>query len=138
MNVLIVEDDAQVAALLSAAVEWWGHQAAAVETGADAIRKIAGSQWHLMLLDIYLPDVTADCLIPKIRAFRPKLPIVTMTGKADEEMERAVRKAGIAYYMSKPVPLAELKQILDHLEGKALSAAFPHHRPCETAAPVGL
>ncbi len=129
MNVLIVEDDAQVATFIAAAVESWGHHADTAESGDEAMGKISGGGWHLLLLDIYLPDVTADRLIPEIKTGCPKLPIITMTGKADEAMERAVRKTGIAYYMSKPVPMDELKQILDHMDGMAVPADAPRRRP---------
>lgn len=129
MRILIVEDEAQVATFIAAAVASWGHHAETAESGDEAMRKISRGGWRLVLLDIYLPDATADRLIPKIKACCPKLPVITMTGKADETMERAVRKTGIAYYMSKPVPLEELRQILDHIDGKAPGIVFPSHCP---------
>lgn len=115
MNVLIVEDDASVAGFLATAIAAWGHETDRADDGITALRKISRGGWHLVLLDIYLPDTTADLLIPRIKACCPKLPIITLTGKADENMEKAVRSSGIAYYMSKPISLTELKQIIDHI-----------------------
>jgi DNA-binding response OmpR family regulator len=129
VNILIVEDEAPVAGFIKAALASWGHQGDTAGNGTVALQKITRGEWHLVLLDIYLPDTTADLLIPRIKASCPKLPIITLTGKADEKMEKAVRKTGITYYMSKPVPLGELKQIIDHIEEMRKSMVDPWRCP---------
>ena len=118
MNVLIVEDDEQIASSIIGWIEQWGYRAEMSLTGEDAIKKVRQNNLDLVLMDIYLPDMDAKDLIPKLRELKPKFKIITMTGYNTEELEREIRKLGIIYYMSKPFPPEELKTILDHISKK--------------------
>jgi DNA-binding response OmpR family regulator len=115
VKILIVEDDVFYRELLDDMVCKWGHDVICAETGNAALAKAAERDVDLFLLDVFLPDMTAMELIPRLRAFRPETPIITLTGKSSRQLERSLRELGIAYYMSKPVPAQDLKSILDHM-----------------------
>jgi two-component system, NtrC family, response regulator HydG len=119
MNILVVEDDTVFSSVISQLLRRWGHMVEVSITGKDALEKVKGEMFDLVLLDIYLPDTTGLELIPQLKDIRPKIGIVTMTGYSTEELEKEIRTMGIIYYMSKPFPNNELKEILDHIERKS-------------------
>ena len=115
MNILIVEDDVFYRDMLVKMVRGWGHDAVCAETGRGGLEKAFALDFDLFLLDVFLPDMTAMDLIPRIRGFRPDARVITLTGQSSRSLELQLRELGISYYMAKPVPAAELKSILDHM-----------------------
>ena len=115
MNILIVEDDVFYLDILARHVQGWGHDVTCAETGRTALQKTAAMQFDLFLLDVFLPDMTAMDLIPRLRCHQPDARIITLTGQNSRELERELRETGIAYYMAKPVSASELHTVIDHM-----------------------
>jgi len=115
VNILIVEDDKQVALMVTQLIERWGYKSETVETGQDATRKLIEKSFDLILLDVYLPDTDALQLIPRLEKACPGLKIVAMTGYDTAELEREIRKLGVLYYLRKPFTNNELKTLLKHI-----------------------
>jgi DNA-binding response OmpR family regulator len=115
VNILIVEDDQFYRDMLTGMVQGWGHDVTCSENGRTALEKAFAMDFDLFLLDVFLPDMTAMDLIPRLRAFRPDARVITLTGQSTRDLELKLRELGIAYYMAKPVPAFELKGILDHM-----------------------
>ena len=118
MNILIVEDDVDVASVLTETFQHWGYSAENVDTGKGALKKVKQKRFDLILLDIFLPDGKGHELIPKLKELWPKVGIVTMTGYNSRELEMEVREQGILYYMVKPFEIKSLKELLDHISQK--------------------
>ena len=118
MDILIVEDDQTVGKLLFQSVQKWGHNAELALTGEDALQQTLQNKYDLILLDVMLPDGPSYEKIPELKASKPDVNIITMTGHNTPEMEQTVRGFGITYYMAKPINISELKHIVDHLSKK--------------------
>jgi two-component system, OmpR family, response regulator len=118
MNILIIQKDHSEAEILAEAILSWGHDISWARTGAEALGHIKMADFDLIVMDVLLPDIHGDELIPRLKAFRPEAAIVTMTDNNSRDLELKVRKQGIICYMVKPVSLSILKNILDHRERK--------------------
>jgi CheY-like chemotaxis protein len=108
--ILIVEDDKNVAAVLEARLESYGHSVCAVaETGAQAIQLNRVHQPNLILMDIMLKgDIngieTAEQIVPDY-----DVPIIYLSClSADEIMDRAARTNPYGYLI-KPYNNSELR-----------------------------
>jgi DNA-binding NtrC family response regulator len=116
MNVLIVEDQDSVADAVHEAIVKWHHKAEVSSTAHDALKKVREKSYDLILLDIFLPEgMVGHELIPELKALRPHMGIVTMTGYNSRKLELEVRKHGVFYYLTKPISLVVLKEIIDHI-----------------------
>ena len=114
-------------------VQGWGHDVTCSENGRAALEKAFAMDFDLFLLDVFLPDMTAMDLIPRLRAFRPDARVITLTGQSTRDLELKLRELGIAYYMAKPVAASELKSILDHMGRRKNSRTACHAGPPSAA-----
>ena len=109
-RLLVVEDDAAIAAPLVRALRREGYDVDLVERGADAVDH-AGTgptAYDLVLLDLGLPDADGVDVCRRLRSMHPQLPIVMVTAR-QEELDAVVGlDAGADDYVTKPFRLAEL------------------------------
>jgi len=119
MKLLVVEDDKSVAAGILQLLETSGHSVENCTTGTCAISRTREEAFDLILLDIFLPDIRGYDLIPRIRAVRPDIGIIAMTGYNSRELEAKVRAQGILYYMVIPFETRTLRDLVDHIERKS-------------------
>jgi DNA-binding NtrC family response regulator len=122
MDVLVADSDIPALSNIVEMIQRWGHHAEKSETAQDTLEKVEEKPFDLVLLDMSLPDMTAQDLIGKLKELRPDIGIVTMTGTSTNELEKDIRTLGIVYYMSKPVSENILKDILDHISAKKKNA----------------
>jgi CheY-like chemotaxis protein len=118
MKILIVEDEILQAEILTHMLRSWEHEVVSVDGGQEALDTLERCVPDLILLDVFLPDMTAMELIPQIKALQPQARIITLTGQSNRELERRLRELGISYYMAKPFQRGELHSILVHLAGR--------------------
>jgi CheY-like chemotaxis protein len=111
-RILIVEDDHSVRDFTARALRAAGH---AVETAADGLAgiervRIENGDFHLVLSDIRMPVMDGIEMAGRLAADHPGIPILLMTGYADQR-ERAADLAGtVIDVIDKPFTLAELRR----------------------------
>ncbi len=85
LSILLVDDDDLVRAGAAAMLETIGHIVVQASTGAQALEYIAsGAPCDLLATDQRMPCITGSELVLRVRAMRPKLPAVLITGFADQ------------------------------------------------------
>jgi CheY-like chemotaxis protein/nitrogen-specific signal transduction histidine kinase len=111
-TVLLVEDYPVVRDAMRELLEEAGYHVLAATTVADALAKAERRRVDLLLTDARLPDGSGFGLSDQLRRRYPELPIVYVTGHADdEELAHAVaRHQGT--FLQKPVDLSELFRVV--------------------------
>ena len=108
-HILIVEDELPICDLLRAFFQRRGYDVTAVHDAAAAAERIQAGEFHLLILDILLPDGDGMELLEKAQERHPDLPVIIMTGIGfDEELLREARRKGASGYVSKTLPLDQL------------------------------
>jgi DNA-binding NtrC family response regulator len=79
------------------------------------VKKIRQGTFDTVLLELFLKDCMGYEIISGLKLYQSGIKIITMTRQSTPELEKRVRQCGIVFYMEKPVPLVQLKQILDQL-----------------------
>lgn len=110
MTVLIVEDELDLAELLSLNLSQQGFTPAIVLTGADALGAARHHKPDLILLDVNLPDVSGIEVCRQLRADASlgALPVVMLTARGEEVDRVAGLEAGADDYVVKPFSVREL------------------------------
>jgi signal transduction histidine kinase len=104
VKVLLVEDSLSDAVLLQESLsqnEVGGFEVTHAESWADAAAHLSKQRFDVVLLDLSLPDTTGRDTIVRAREEAPQLPIVVMTGQADEAVGLEAVRHGIQDYLIK-------------------------------------
>ncbi len=79
-RVLVIDDQLQVRAAISVALKAHNFDVVTVKSGRLALTELAVSRFDLAIVDIYMPEMDGLELISAMRAHRPDLPIVAISG----------------------------------------------------------
>ena len=70
-------------------------------TAEDALDQLGDAPCDLVLTDYRLPGASGVALVERLRARRPGLPVLVITGHEEEAFEREARSAGAAGFLRK-------------------------------------
>jgi response regulator of citrate/malate metabolism len=116
IRTLIVDDDFRVADLHRTFVEKVPGFTVVGQagTGAEALRMVASTRPDLLLLDIYLPDISGLEVMRTIReAGASHVDIIAITAARDVETLRTAMQGGVTHFLIKPFRFAALKEKLE-------------------------
>jgi len=106
-HILIVEDNADVSAMLSEALTDAGYKTACVYTGTDGVNEVKNNSYNLILLDIMLPFKSGDEALREIRKFSD-IPVIIISAKDMVGTKIDMLKSGADDYITKPFDLGEV------------------------------
>ena len=107
-NILIVEDNADLASLLKLHLEDSGYIADTAEDGGKAIKLYQKHDYDLVILDVMLPVMDGIEVCKQIRGHGVYIPIIMLTSKSSE-IDRVVGlEVGADDYITKPFSIPEL------------------------------
>jgi PAS domain S-box-containing protein len=114
-RLLLVEDDPNVAAGITAVLEIEGIDVSLVTLGLDAAGEIERFAPDAVILDVGLPDIDGLTVFAEIIARWPDLPVVFSTGHGDEDLlEDALKRPHVGYLL-KPYGVEDLLKVLTRI-----------------------
>ena len=127
-KVLLVEDDASIATVITAALEDEGYAVHRCDSIAQRDRLLGEKQFDVMLTDVILTDGDGIETLPAVRGFDPDLPVIVLS--AQNTLDTAVRASDSEAfeYFPKPFDLDELVRAVNQAAGHRRSDG----RPVET------
>ena len=121
-TILIVEDESDLAAIMTDYVRAAGFLAETSADGDDALARVRREPPHLMVLDIMLPGLDGVSLCKAVREFSD-VPIIMVTARVAEIDRLLGLETGADDYLCKPFSprelVARIKAILRRREWKA-------------------
>src|SRR5262249_4793593 len=93
-TILVVDDEPAVCNVLRLVLARNGHQAVICADGLAALDAIAACSFAVALIDFNLPRVAGERVFEAVRAARPDLPVVVMSG-AITDADAATRSAAV-------------------------------------------
>ena len=118
-RVLVVEDEEAVRDYVCRVLSMHGHSILTANDGAEAVEQMNAHHFDLLVSDIAMPVMDGISLALKVRASRPHVPIILMTGYANERQRAHNLSLLIEGLISKPFTM---DQLLSEV-GNALKAA---------------
>jgi two-component system, OmpR family, response regulator len=124
VRVLVVEDDARMAAAIRRGLRYEGIVVDLAAGGEEALRLVGATDYDAVLLDVMLPDLDGFETCRRLRAQGAWLPVIMLTARdAVEDRVRGL-DGGADDYLTKPFSLAELLARI-----RALARRGPVERP---------
>lgn len=119
-KILIAEDEDSLRRFVARALEMDGHQTVQAADGADALDQLESESFDLLLSDIRMPVMDGIALAEQTAALVPKMPILLMTGYAEQRERAEPLMRIIVDVVPKPFSLPQIRQaVADALEPKA-------------------
>jgi two-component system OmpR family response regulator len=107
-RVLVVDDEPNIADVVSMALRYQGFTVETAGTGQEAISAVSAFKPHIMLLDIMLPDMEGFEVARRLGAERASVPIIFLTARDDTSDKVRGLALGGDDYVTKPFSLEEL------------------------------
>lgn len=111
LNILIVDDEANIRKTLALALEIEGHATTAVSNGRDGLLQASLKPFDLVFLDLRLGTEKGTDFIPEFIAASPWIKIVVVTAYATVETAVEAMKRGAMDYLNKPFTPAQVRDI---------------------------
>jgi two-component system, cell cycle sensor histidine kinase and response regulator CckA len=126
-TILLVEDEDAVRAFATKALERKGYTVLSAASGEEALelleRDVAAV--NILVTDVVMPNMDGPALALKVRAARPDLPVLFMSGYAEEQLRQSLSSAfDMAHvaFLPKPFSLKDLAQTVKDVLGSQTSA----------------
>ena len=113
--VMVVDDEPQVLDIERHILERAGYQVLLATSALDAIARLTeGPPLDLLITDLDMPELGGDEMVSRIRAIRPDLKVLFVTGHADLLMETPRQWEGEAF-LEKPFTEESLREAVSLL-----------------------
>jgi two-component system, OmpR family, response regulator len=128
MRVLIIEDDAQLAAYLTKAFAEIGAVVEHAADGRDGLLRAAGNDYDVLVVDRMLPSLDGLGIVRTLRASGDKTPVLILSALGDVDDRVDGLRAGGDDYLVKPFAFSELHARVEALLRRAVPSDQPETR----------
>lgn len=117
----MLDDEPALTSSLRRLLERANYHVTASNHPREAVAMIESNpaDFDLVITDLSMPEMSGIEVARRIRAVRPELPVIAMSGFATEAIRENLAAAGIAELLEKPVAPANLAKCLKHTFGQA-------------------
>ncbi len=112
-RVLIVDDEPEILNFISEVLTFRGFICTTATNSRDALRKMQGEEYHLLVTDIRLPDGSGIHIIRIAREKHPYMAAMVVTGFASIEGIKEAMDLGAVDYIPKPFSAERLMAAVD-------------------------
>ena len=114
-NLLIVDDNQDIAKLLKVILELSGYSVLTANSGRECLNLLSNNKFDLISLDIAMPDITGVDVLKKIKADHTlahnKVVFITASSPTDTVME-GLMKEGALEVVKKPITEEKLVEVV--------------------------
>ncbi len=116
-NVLVVEDDSELAGMLDYFLRSRGYRVATVSNGVDALRAVMTEEYDAILCDMVMPRMSGEMFYLAVRRVRPHLceRFVFVTAHQEQPRVKEFLNQVQEAVLRKPFNLEDLASILERL-----------------------
>ena len=123
LHILIVEDDVDTAYFLQLALSTGKRLVKTAGDAAKALHLCAGEDFDVIISDLGLPDRPGTELLKEVRALKPGVRAIALSGFGQEEDVRKCLEAGFARHLTKPIDMETLEKVVCEAVAEPSSAA---------------
>lgn len=111
-RILLVEDEVTVRAVAERALVRQGYEVTTAADGEEGLEAIGRGEFDLVVSDVVMPSMDGPAMAREIRALKPDLPFLFMSGYAEEHLRREIDIPNM-HFLAKPF---SVQQIADAVE----------------------
>lgn len=110
-TILLADDDAGIRLIASQTLIAEGHSVRSTTNATALMRWVRNGDGDLLITDVYMGDDCIFDLLPDIKAERPELPVIVISGQSTLMTAMSATEHGAFDYLPKPFDIDELAQM---------------------------
>lgn len=118
LNVMCVDDEAQLRELLTDEIPRFGHDITAYPDGASALEALRDHHFDCALIDLKMPGMDGLEFMARLREVAPEVQPIMLTGNADLNVSVQAMRLGAFDFLEKPCKLREVEACLMRVADK--------------------
>ena len=126
-KVLLVDDDVEFLNTLSERMRTRGMEVSTSSSGIEALEKVEKEAYDVIILDLMMPGVDGLEALKILKAKRPELQVILLTGHATVEKGIEAMKLGAMDFLEKPVDLSLLTEKIKKAQAKKMLIVEKHN-----------
>lgn len=111
-RVLLVEDEDTVRAVAERALVRQGYEVTTAADGEEGLEAIGRGQFDLVVSDVVMPTMDGPAMAREIRALKPDLPFLFMSGYAEEQLRREIDIPNM-HFLAKPFSVQQICEAVE-------------------------
>jgi len=121
--ILVVDDSADNLAVISLYLQHQGYRVVTANNGEDAVTVATQTAPNVILMDINLPGLDGLGATRRIRETESlrEVPVIAITAFGTEGFQRAAYDVGVSGYLTKPIDLDRMHQLIARLLSPSVS-----------------
>ena len=114
-DIMVVDDQPQICSYLREILVRQGHRVCVMMDAQQALHlfKQQPDRFKLVITDQTMPGITVEQIVGELHQLQPMLPIIICSGYSSPDSEVLARKIGAAGFVSKPVDVKQLLDLVD-------------------------
>jgi signal transduction histidine kinase len=120
LRVLVIDDEPYVRDILGDMLRHDSHRVVVAEHGTAGLERFQAEPFDLVLTDLAMPGMSGWQVAQAVKALRPEVPVVLVTGWGVEVPSEQLRQSGVDRVMSKPFRYADVQEVVASIRGQAL------------------
>ena len=118
LSILIIDDEESQLVSLKSFLSRRNFEVATANDGESGFNKLKESQFDVVLTDFRMPKWDGYTVLKNIKELNPEIDVVVMTAFGSVEDAVKIMKSGAYDYLSKPIELDELENLLERIREK--------------------
>jgi CheY-like chemotaxis protein len=116
-KILIIDDEDLVRNYVRRALASRGWDVTERPDGASALALLAGEDFDAVICDLKMPDMRGEEVVKRIRAMRPGMKIIVITGSVSNITSPIVPGVEVEGFLIKPFGIDEIRGLLEKVAG---------------------
>ena len=118
LSILVVDDDQEVREFLKDFLEGEGYSVTLLSDPTAAVASLKENQFHLMILDLMMPELNGMDLLAQIRQTDDDVAIIILTGHPSLETATTSIELEVSAYIRKPFTPQEFREAIERIAKK--------------------
>ena len=115
MRILVIDDERNIARMLSVSLEADGHEVVAVESGFGALRQVQKAPFDVAFLNLHLGQEDGLAVLTQLRRADVEIVIVIITAFASIPTAVGATKLGAVDYLPKPFTPEQVRLVIERI-----------------------
>ena len=116
MRILLADDEVEILRLYGDMLQGNGHEVVTAENGREVLDEVAGGDYDLLVLDLFMPQIDGFKALKELRARGSEVPVIVMTGHfPDDVVTKGIQDSGVSEVLRKPVMITTLMNAVNRV-----------------------